>query len=80
MRPGFVGEETVGRRDLVLSYPMENGIIHNWNDMEIIWHHAFEKLHVSPEGQPLLMTEAPLNPKACTEKTTQVSFESYHYS
>lgn len=49
---------------LNLSYPIDHGIITSWEDMEKIWHHTYyNELRVSPDDHPVLMTEAPLNPR-----------------
>jgi actin-related protein len=79
-REVYVGEEAVQKRGVLnIESPIDQGIIKNWEDMEKIWHHMFtNELRVSPEEHPVLMTEAPLNPKQNRERMTQIMFETFN--
>ena len=55
---------------LEVSYPMDNGMVRNWEDMMHVWDYTFgpEKLDLEPENCKILLTEPPMNPTRNREK------------
>lgn len=76
------GDELSAVRSLLqISYPMENGIIKNWEDMEHLWDYAFyERMKINTAGRKVLLTEPPMNPVKNREKMCEVMFEKYQFS
>ncbi|KAE8153043.1 actin family [Aspergillus avenaceus] len=76
----YIGKEAEARHDVLrLRYPVEFGIVTNWDDMESLWRHTYRnELRVAPEEHPVLLTELPFNPKSSREKMTQIMFETFN--
>ena len=76
----FVGADAEAKRGVLkLNYPIEHGVVNNWDDMEKIWGHVFtNELRVAPEEHNVMLTEAPMNPKENREKMAQIMFETFN--
>merc|ERR1712051_595553 len=76
----YIGDEAQQKRGVLnLKYPIANGIVTDWEDMEKVWHHTFfNELRVTPsEVQGVLVTEAPRNPKENRERMLTAMFETF---
>ena len=68
---GCVANET-------FNYPIEQGIIKNWDEIEAIWQHIFDKkLAIDTKEHAVLVTEAVWNLRKNKEKTAEIMFEKF---
>ena len=78
----MVGDEASKLRShLEVNYPMENGIVRNWDDMVHLYNYTFgeEKLNIDPRQCKILLTEPPMNPHRNREKMIETMFETYQF-
>jgi actin-related protein 2 len=77
----MVGDEAAQLRNMLqITYPIDNGIIRNWEDMQYVWDYTFnEKLKINPTECKIMLTEAPMNPTANRKKMIEVMFEKYGF-
>jgi len=77
----MVGEEASKLRSLLeISYPIENGVVRNWEDMTHVWDYTFyQKMQVDPKNCKILLTEPPMNPVKNRKKMFEVMFEKYGF-
>ncbi|XP_011692528.1 PREDICTED: actin-related protein 2 isoform X1 [Wasmannia auropunctata] len=79
----MVGDEASKLRSMLeISYPMQNGIVRNWEDMCHVWDYTFgkEKMNINPKECKILLTEPPMNPITNREKMIEVMFEKYGFA
>ncbi|KAL3154167.1 Arp2/3 complex subunit, actin nucleation center [Trebouxia sp. C0010 RCD-2024] len=69
------------RHSLEVSYPISNGIVQKWDDMQHVWNHTFyEQLQIDPTECKILLTDPPLNPKENRDRLLQTMFEHYGFA
>lgn len=78
----MLGDEASQLRSMLeVNYPMENGIVKNWDDMKHLYDYTFgpTKLGINPTDCKLLLTEPPMNPKKNRERMVETMFEHYQF-
>lgn len=76
----YIGDEAQKRQDTYdLDYPVRQGIVENWDNMERMWQRCiFKYLKCEPEDHYFLLTEPPLNKPENREYTAEVMFETFN--
>ena len=75
--PRIIGQEALEKMGMSdVKAPIEKGIIKDWDDMEIIWHHMlYNELRIAPEDHNMILTDIPSNSPENREKMVQRMFE-----
>jgi len=76
----FIGDEAgIKRHNYNLDYPVRQGVVANWDNMEKYWQRCiFQYLRVDPEEHYFLLTEPPLNTPENREFTAEIMFETFN--
>ena len=62
-----------------LTYPMQNGIVENWDQMEKFWHQSiYNYLKCDPQEHYFVLTEPPMNPPENRENIAEIFFETFN--
>jgi len=75
----YVGEEAEKLRGVLkLHYPMKHGVITKLEDMVTLWDHVYQLMGVTASDHPVLLTEAPMNPKNNRNHMIEQFFEKFN--
>ena len=77
----YVGDEAKRKKGiLTLEYPVDHGMIVDFNNMEALWNHTFmNELRVDPTEHPILLVEPVQTPAENSERCAQIMFEKFHF-
>ena len=75
----YIGDEAHSRAGILsLSYPIQNRLITDWDDLEKVWAFLFHnELRVDPEEHSMLQIQPPLFTAKDQCKATQIAFETF---
>ena len=62
-----------------MNFPIEYGVVKNWDDMEKIWKYTFfDELESDPKNNNVMLTILPYSPKEQIEKSSEIMFEHFN--
>lgn len=76
----MVGDECAKYRAMLeTSYPVEEGIVKDWDGMQELWNYTFDRMNITPNEHKILLTEPPSNPIKNKENMCKYMFEKYDF-
>lgn len=78
----MVGDECAKYRAMLeTSYPVNKGIVEDWEGMKHLWDYTFfERMKIECKDHNILLTEPPMNPKKNQAKMLENMFETYNFA
>lgn len=79
IKRNYIGDDVVSHyKELQdIQYPIQRGIVTDWDAMEKIYQYIFHKLGYDPAGKNILHSEPLSVPRANREKLVQSMFETF---
>ena len=79
----YIGDEAVRiaaeSQNHTLFYPMQKGIVENWDMMEKYWHQSiYNYLKCEPQEHYFVLTEPPMSPPENRENVAEIFFETFN--
>lgn len=76
----YVGKDATNMRGVLrLNWPVEHGIIEDWDAWEKLMSYTYyNALGVHPDERPVLLTEAPYSPRRNREQMAEIMFETFN--
>jgi len=77
----YIADEAQKLRGVLnVTYPVEHGIVTNWDDMIKIWEHTiYNEVRIEPPDYSVMFTEAPMNPKKNREQMIDIAFGTFNF-
>ena len=79
-KDSYIGKEALQKKNnLILSEPIQQGILTDFDEMRKIWKHLWnDELTVNPDSYSMMITEPPKNDKKIREQLCKIMFEEYY--
>ena len=74
----FIGQKLPTKYNLTLNHSIQNGLIKNWNDLELIWKVVFnQQLGTNPKDHSVLLTYHTMSSECDLQKMSEIMFEKF---